>query len=227
MTVRRELTNPTNLIAMVLAVSEGMAEHRLYSTANEGVDAALKTVGIPVAIPLTVAAFIVLISYFRGRHDLGQDDPKIYLESLEQNNGLDESLVMRNLGGTEALNVQIGKIQPAETEITFQSVPLLPVSEKGTSYPVQQNQGGLLRRNLTRELLKAWDKRDSKDDTLHVTLTITYEDHKSIVFEARCNLVFNGAMYAASPEFWRKEMIQFGNWHFKRLGKKRHRHEQG
>lgn len=227
MAVWRDLTNPINIITVALATFVGeMAEHRIYSTANDWLDAALRVAGIPAFLPLLVAVLIVVCAYFRGRHELGKDDPKIYLESVEPGEGMAEALVLRNLGGAEALNVRIAEIQPAETRITFASVPLIPVGEKGASYPTQQNEGTILRHNLTHELKTAWVKRNSKGDTLPVRMRITYENHDKIVFEAQCDLVFNGAKHSASPELWAKEVIQFANWDFKQVGKKHHRQEQ-
>ncbi len=212
-----------NAITVLLAGSvQQMAEHRIYGTANDWLDEVLKVVGIPAILPLVMAVLIVLFAWVRGRHEVEPDDPKVFLESVAAGEGLAESLILQNLGGSEALNVKIANIQPDKTKIDFAVVPLIPVGEKASTYPNQQNMGGLLRRNLTHELKAAWEKRqNSSNDTLPVQMTTTYENDRKIVFEAKCDLVFNGAMYSVNQEFWAKEMIQFANWQFKRLGKKK------
>jgi hypothetical protein len=72
----------------------------------------------------------------------------------------------RNSETPEALNVRIADIQPDATRIDFAPVPLVPVGERASSYPNQQNEGGILRRNLTRELPKAWTKKQVTDRTI-------------------------------------------------------------
>lgn len=227
MAIWRDLNNPTNLITMSLACFvEEMAEHRIYSTANEGLDTLLKVLGMPAFLPLVVAFLIVFFAYLRGRSEVGKDDPRIYLESLEKGEGMSEILVLRNLGGDEAHNVRLAEIKPAETKIDFAPVPLIPVGERATSFPNQQNQGTILRRNLTHELQTAWGKRtNSKDDTFSIKMTTTYENRRNIVFETQCDLVFHGVKNVVGPEFYAKEIVQFANWRFKRLGKRRQRHE--